>query len=803
LPAHWRQPCAHYLPPRDLGSVAGGKIILPLDVLPRVNSVQLLRRHYPSLDKLDADSIAAEVGDLPLALDLGGRYLWQYRDAVTPADYLRQIRNPTLLQHRSFQGGRHAQISPTGHDMNVARTFMLSYEQLQTGNAVDKVALSLVARAAHLASGVPIPRKLLLMTLQAPDEDPDIALDIVDGLTRLTDLGLMEMPGEGVVRIHRLVSRFVRAIQSEATARTAVETALIEIFSELARDEKVAEAQPIEPHLRVVTEAAFDRVDVLGSELCDRFASHLRLSQDFVEARKYAERALTISEALYGVDDPATAREVNHLGYILYYLRDYTAAGSYLLRAVELYTQRNDLENAAAVLDNLGQLMSAQQQFGEAVKYYEQALELRERALGPMHPYTAITLHNLGATMLGQGAIIRAREYLTRSLAIRQQVLPPLHVHTAASLNTLSDILLVIGDLDIARSYKEQALAIREQLLGRTHPRTLSTVRGLYGLLIAQNDLVRAEAYREWAELDTPGSGSNVVSNVNNVGFGLWSRGNYSGARRCYEQVLVYDERTGLQSSADLAVPLNNLGMVLTAQADYEKAQRNYERAIALMERDGKATTVLSARFLNNLGVLLILRGEYAQARVQLERALALRMDLLGEAHRDTAATQHNLGLLQQAEGDIAGAHLTMAQALTVLQRTSDSERELGRCLHDLGRLHQAKGDVERAEEHLRRALAVREKELAERHPDRGATLYALALVLQASGRPHEARDLLERALAIQLPALGPHHPETIASRATLTQLADGTEVNNKGETDKPEQPLGGPPMLFVGEYEV
>lgn len=112
-----------------------GVQVFPLDVLNRAESIALLREHQPDADDAVLDAIAAEVGNLPLALHLAGSYMARYRRVITPAQYLEQLRDPQLLQHRSLQGSG---LSPTGHTQNVYRTIALSYDQLNPVAPVDQ-----------------------------------------------------------------------------------------------------------------------------------------------------------------------------------------------------------------------------------------------------------------------------------------------------------------------------------------------------------------------------------------------------------------------------------------------------------------------------------------------------------------------------------------------------------------------------------------------------------------------------------------------------------------------------------------
>ncbi|MBI3959621.1 MAG: TIR domain-containing protein, partial [Chloroflexi bacterium] len=137
---------------------------LALGVLPRAESVAFLRKFRADLPAADPElhALAAELGDLPLALHLAGSYLHRYRHSVTPAAYRDDLRRVDILNHPSLQSGG---ISPTGHEQHVARTFALSFDRLHPDDPADALALALLRRAACFAPGEPIPRDLLLKTL--------------------------------------------------------------------------------------------------------------------------------------------------------------------------------------------------------------------------------------------------------------------------------------------------------------------------------------------------------------------------------------------------------------------------------------------------------------------------------------------------------------------------------------------------------------------------------------------------------------------------------------------------------------
>ena len=327
-----------------------------LETLPRAESLALLRKFHPELqfrpnliqDDTTLDAIAAELGDLPLALHLAGSFLKRYRHAVTPAAYLDNLRNPRLLEHPSLQGSWKGH-SPTAHERHVGKTFALSVERLKPEtDGADAHAAALLARAAYFAPGEPIPRDLLKSALASEDE----SLLPEDALARLTELGLLETEAEGALKLHRLLAAFIRNLSGleDLTglreAQQAVEQAVLEEANRLNNAGYPAPLLAWQTHLRYVTDSARNREDETAAGLCNTLGFHLGMMGDYPAARPYYEQALAIYRKVLGDAHPDTARSLNNLAILCYY--------------------EGDLE--------------------EAHRLMQQALAIRDERLGPDHP---------------------------------------------------------------------------------------------------------------------------------------------------------------------------------------------------------------------------------------------------------------------------------------------------------------------------------------------------------------------------------------------------------------------------------
>jgi tetratricopeptide (TPR) repeat protein len=408
---------------------------LPLKVMPRDQSIELLRRHRPQLDaallrrlgwtpeETDearreaagllvehpdslADQIAAELGDLPLALHLAGSYLAHYGEA--PGRYLDRLIKARIDDE--LLEGHWLDDSPTDHDWCVHRTLKVSFDRLEPDNRpADAAALELLARLACLVPGEAVP----WMVVGWADEDDDARHRLADGRERLLALGLAEesRPDEGTpaaaaaerwLTCHRLILAFVRDILSAdqlAAAQTAVERAAL---AEAHRLNRTGDPRPVlawQSHLRHLTATALERGNETAAALANNLGYHLGQAGDPAAAWPYYERALAILERVLGPDHPATALSLNNLGSLLQAMGDPAAARPCYERALAIWERvlGPDHPNTATSLNNLGALLRAMGDPAAARPYYERALTILEKVLGPNHPHTRIVRDNLAA----------------------------------------------------------------------------------------------------------------------------------------------------------------------------------------------------------------------------------------------------------------------------------------------------------------------------------------------------------------------------------------------------------------------
>ncbi|HEY1011672.1 MAG TPA: tetratricopeptide repeat protein [Herpetosiphonaceae bacterium] len=596
-----------------------------LDVLARPASVALLRDLAPRLAGAEAEELADELGDFPLALQLAGSYLAQF-GRISAAAYLAELRSTVILAHPSLRG-LHDDLLSTAHQRHVGHTFLVSYQRLDPTR--DALALGLLARAVWLAPGAPIPIDLLLASADLGPTDAAGQL----ALHRLIDLGFVTGEADAVV-LHRLIQAFVGAVMETDGLRAAVERALAAQALAVHQAGYPAAMQPLLPHLRWATRHMEQRLDGSMARLCAVLGAHDTASGAYAAARPLLEHALASVEQRWGSTHPRTAGALTQLAGLLETTGDYAMARP----------------------------------------LYEWALAIREEVVGPAHPETAASLHRLANLLDMMGDYAGARPLAERALAIREQMLGPSHADTAASLNTLAGLFGSLGDYAGALPLYERALAIREAALGPIHPETAESLNDLAWLLKNWGDLAAARPLYEralaiWEQVLGPLHPDTAVS-LNNLGSLLRDAGDLAGARRLFERALAIREQALGPLHPTTAVTLNNLGGLLRDMGEPGEARRLYERALTIREAALGPLHPETARSLHNVAGMLLEAGDAAGAKPLYERAVAIREAALGADHPDTALSLGKLARLYEATGAYGAARPLYARAVSICERS-------------------------------------------------------------------------------------------------------------------------------------
>jgi CHAT domain-containing protein/tetratricopeptide (TPR) repeat protein len=197
-------------------------------------------------------------------------------------------------------------------------------------------------------------------------------------------------------------------------------------------------------------------------------ANLLREMGDYTTAQPMYERALRIREARLGPSHSLTAYAVNGLSLVLNDQGDTGRARTLAERAVAIWRD-NKVIDLAIGLTTLGDISVSDGDVRAALRYYDEARAIYEKAYGPNHVDVAALLNNSGSMQARLGQFEAADRDYSRALAILERQFDGNHPSIAEVTAGLANVRWQTGDAKGAL-----ALAVRSERISREHFRLAS-----------------------------------------------------------------------------------------------------------------------------------------------------------------------------------------------------------------------------------------------------------------------------------------------------------------------------------------
>jgi tetratricopeptide (TPR) repeat protein len=360
----------------------------PLEVraLQREDAARFLLERAGRSDEAAARELAAELGDLPLALEQAGAYIEETGETLSGYMELFRARRRDL---------RREERPPAGYPDTVATTWLLSFRQAEQQApaaadllrlcaflAPDDIPLSMLRDgASHLPSMLAIVvgrsrgfskivavlrlclhrlRKRRPHSLAAVINDPMALNKVIAALRRYS----LVTKQDDSVSIHRLVQLVTRDQLAEGERRRWVEAAVRIVNLAFPFESDDVRAWPIcdnlLPHAQVAIEEGekfWIAAETIG-RLINQTGVYFLGRAQYAEAKQAFERALRIDEAAFGPDHPNVARYVNNLGCVLEALGNLSESRRCFERALRISTDSlgDDHPNTVMMRNNLKSL---------------------------------------------------------------------------------------------------------------------------------------------------------------------------------------------------------------------------------------------------------------------------------------------------------------------------------------------------------------------------------------------------------------------------------------------------------------
>jgi serine/threonine protein kinase/Tfp pilus assembly protein PilF len=215
---------------------------------------------------------------------------------------------------------------------------------------------------------------------------------------------------------------------------------------------------------------------------------------DLSAAEAPLQEALRLSQSNFGAGSQESGRALWILGKLRHQQGQFGEAKDLYKRALAISeTTRAPQTDVAAVLDDLAQIYSREQQWALAKQTYERALDVDRRVLGDDHPRVAMHLHNLAVVAQNMGDLKLAEELYRDAIQRQERAYGSRHPQTAAAKGNYGLLLQREGRLAEAEVQLRSALDVTLALHGPDHYKVGYARVSLAMLLHDQGKLPAAE----------------------------------------------------------------------------------------------------------------------------------------------------------------------------------------------------------------------------------------------------------------------------------------------------------------------
>jgi tetratricopeptide (TPR) repeat protein len=656
---------------------------LEVDVFTRQESLGYLQRRVKGIAQADAERLAEELGDLPLALDQAAALLTE--TVMTVEVYLR------LLAEESDRilGENPA---PADYPVPVAAAWSLSVARLQEQTPY---AMELLQRCAFFGPA-PIP------------------LDLLD-----RGRYVLGPPLQGTLRDPILMSRAIRALGRYSLVRIDNFRRTLEvhrIIQRLIRNELDAEdqfAMRHEVHLLLGASDPGDPDDIENWPKYDELLAHVGPAE-VVTCRTDFVRRLALNIVRY-----------------LYISGNFNIALTSADKALARWTEESGEDNLYVLI-----MARLKAQVLRAVGRYQDAYELADRTfdrmravLGDDHEETLILMNGLCVDRRARGDFKGSLELTKASLERHRRVFSNDHPRTFAAMNNLAEDLELNSEYAAARKLNEELY--EEKLVfyrGDSHPLVLLTLNALARVMREEGNFLEArqrarrayEGYKDLVQQHVLPEGHPwVIQQVVDFSTALRAAGtdpeSLELAQDAYER---YKRAFGPQHAATLAAAFN-LANAQRISGDFEHAGQLLEvteKQCGAVFGDDHPYTLASAL---NLSIIRRRQGEAEIARSRLTEIQAGLSRSLGANSHPALICAVNLANALADLGNVTEAVNLGEQILPQWIALLDADHpHTLTCAANLALDLKTAGQTEKAADLARDTVARYRRRLGDEHPE-------------------------------------------------------------------------------------
>ena len=692
---------------------------ISLEVLADADAIELLRQ-WVGKDKIDQQiedvkELCKQLGNLPLALNLVGRYVQKRK--ITIRELLKRLEEKGLSDEAFVINKKKdptLKASTKRIKRGVAAALELSWDELSNEAKHLSCVLSIFALA-------PIQWELI-KELEKDIELEDLESDRIE----LEELHLVRSPSEETYQLHQLVREYFQDKLEKLTNKDILKRNYVEIMVNWSRKmPQRPTVKDIDVFTRIiphVMETANNLTNFLKTDNEEIFGIFTMLAwfyqgQGLYElALPWKKTCLSETKQRLGEEHPLVATSLNNLAELYYSQGKYEDAEPLFIDALQMTKTLlgEQHPDTATSLNNLALLYKSQGKYKEAEPLYLDALQIYKTQFGEQHLSVATSINNLALLYYNQGRYEEAETLYLDALQIYKTQFGEQHLYVADSLNNLAGLYESQGKYEEAEPLYISALDMRKILLGEQHPDVAQSLNNL------------ATLYRE--------------------------QGKYEKAETLYISALDMRKILLGEQHPLVATSVNNLATLYREQGKYEKAEPLFLDGLQMRKTQLGEQHPSVAKSLNNLAGLYYSQGKYEKAEPLYLSALEIHKTLLGEQHPLVATSVNNLATLYREQGKYEKAEPLFLESLQICKtQLGEQHPSVATSLNNLAGLYYSQGKYEKAEPFFIDSLEIAFNVLGQDHPNTNVMFNNLVDFIQQVIKANKTDILSDRPLTQNL----------------------------------------------------
>jgi tetratricopeptide (TPR) repeat protein len=604
--------CA-YLVTTRLPKVAreiAGEGAIELRELDEKEGLRLLDHFVPEVTSAEPDEarlLVNEVGGLPLALVLMGRYL--RREARSG-----QMRRLKTALEGLRDAGERLRLSQVQSPLE-QQPSLLSSEPLSLQAAID-ISVQALDKASKMALGA-----LSILPPKPNTFNEEAALDIAavstEVLDYLVDFGLLEVREQDRFTLNRSISEYAGITLEKEGANQRFVDYFIEFVEIHHKDFPAIEIETqnilaalytafewkLHPQLIAGVNAFYPYLEAVG--LLDQAQEHLTR----------AEKAARQTDDRHGLTST-----LDSLGRTAQQRGDYETAKNYYQEGLKLARKHKNEKSKCALLQGLGVVAFSRGDYQEAEEYYLQGLDIARTS--DQRARISAILSNLGTLAFSRGEIDQAEMHFIEGLTLAREVEDRAHI--SSLLMNLGVVLARGGALEEADFYFQESLELARAEGNRKVISFLLTNLGT--LASDRGDEEQAEGYFVEAlslarEIDDRARVSHLLANLGGL---ATTHGDHDAAEGYLQEGLDLAREIGHREYSTLL--LTNMGVLARERGDLGQGETLFTEALEIAKEMGHRRFM--SIILSNRGELFLKKEDWGKAEADFEKSLEVAEEI-------------------------------------------------------------------------------------------------------------------------------------------------------------------------------